>query len=172
MGGFVAQRLVARAPGRVSALALISTDPGGPAAVQARPEDWARLVDHAGSFREQATRLIALLFPAGLAPEIDRQFGELVAEARAAMAPATLAAQEAAIEAWHRAGGSGEAGGELPPTLVVHGSEDAVIPAANAELLAARWPGARVELIDGAAHAVMAQEPERVAGAINGLLGV
>jgi pimeloyl-ACP methyl ester carboxylesterase len=171
MGGFVAQRLAVRAPGRVSALALISTDPGGSGAAQARPEDWARLVDHSGSFREQATRLIALLFPAGLAPEIDRQFGDLVAAARAEMSPATLAAQEAAIEAWHRRDVSGEGGGEAPPTLVAHGCEDVVIPPANAELLAARWPGARVELVEGAAHAVMAQEPRRVAAAIAELLG-
>lgn len=169
MGGFVAQRLAARDPGRVEALALISTDPGGPAAVQAKPEDWARLVDHSGGFRDQATRLIALLFPPDLAPGIDRQFGDMVAEARAAMSPATLRAQEAAIEQWHEADESGGAGAEAPPTLIVHGCEDVVIPAANVELLAARWPGAGVELIEGAAHAVMAQEPQRVAAAIGEL---
>jgi pimeloyl-ACP methyl ester carboxylesterase len=171
MGGFVAQRLAARAPGRIAALALISTDPGGTAAVRARPEDWARLVDHSGSFREQATRLIALLFPADLAAEIDRQFGDLVAEARAAMSPATLRAQEAAMAAWHKGEDVGAASPETPPTLVVHGGEDVVIPAANAVLLAARWPGARVELVEGAAHAVMAQEPQRVADAIAELAG-
>lgn len=169
MGGFLAQRLVVQAPGRVEALALISTDPGGPGAVEAKAEDWARLVDHTGSFREQASRLIALLFPSDLAPEIDRQFGDLVAEARAAMPPETLLAQEAAMEVWHRGEGSGA--GEVPPTLIVHGAADMVIPPANAELLAVRWPGARVELVEGAAHAVMAQEPERVAAAIAELLG-
>lgn len=170
MGGFVAQRLAARAPERLTALVLISTDPGGPRAVRAQPEVWARLTDHSGDFREQATRLIGLLFPSELAPEIDRQFGDLVAEARAAMSPATLRAQEAAMATWHEGEGGREPANEPPPTLVVHGSEDAVIPAANAELLAARWPGARVELIDGAAHAVMAQDPQRVASAIGEML--
>jgi len=162
---------IERAPARVEALALISTDPGGVGAVEAKPEDWARLVDHSGSFREQASRLIALLFPPQLAPEIDRQFGDLVAAARAAMPAATLRAQEQAMEAWHTGEGVATAAIDAPPNLVVHGSEDVVIPAANAELLAARWPGARVELIEGAGHAVMAQEPQRVAAAIAELLG-
>ena len=35
MGGFIAQRLVARAPQNVQAMVLMATDPGGPAAVRA-----------------------------------------------------------------------------------------------------------------------------------------
>jgi 3-oxoadipate enol-lactonase len=166
MGGFVAQRLTLRAPGRVAALALIDTDPGGPAAVLADPEVWARLVDHSGTPREQASRLISLLFPDPPAAEIDRRFGDLVAAARAALSPTALGAQEAAMEAWHRDAQQPPADGEVPPTLVLHGSEDIVIPPANAEALAARWPSARVELFAGCGHAVMAQEPARVAAAI------
>lgn len=41
-----------------------------------------------------------------------------------------------------------------------------VIPAANVEPLAARWPGARVERFPGGGHAFMAQEPARLAGLI------
>jgi pimeloyl-ACP methyl ester carboxylesterase len=39
------------------------------------------------------------------------------------------------------------------PTLVVHGADDIVTPAANAPLVAGRVPGARLALIDGARHA-------------------
>lgn len=170
MGGFVAQQLARRAPDRVQALALISTDPGGPETVLANPEVWARLIDCSGSAREQASRLIALLFPPALAPAIDRDFGEIVAAGRAALSPAALGAQERAMEAWHRDEPPAAAGAGTLPTLVVHGSADEVIPAANAELLARRWPGATVEIVDGAAHAVMAQEAERVAVAIGALL--
>lgn len=165
MGGFVAQRLARRLPDRVTALALIATDPGGPDAVPAEPEIWQRLTDRSGSAREQASRLIPLLFPPPLAPVIDAQFGELIAAGRAAMSADALGAQERAMAAWHERG-VGDPAGPVPPTVVVHGAEDVVIPAANAELLAAHWPGARVELIAGAAHAVMAQEPQRVAAAI------
>jgi 3-oxoadipate enol-lactonase len=161
MGGFVAQRLASRAPRRVAAMALLATDPGGPEAVLADPEAWARLTDHSGTPREQASRLIALLFPPDLAAGIDERFGDVVAEARAELSAEILREQESAMAAWHaesqpRAGGSA-------PVLIAHGSEDVIIPPANADALAARWPGCRVELFAGCGHALMAQEPERLA---------
>lgn len=160
MGGFAAQRLAVRAPGRVAALALLATDPGAPDSVDADPEAWARLADHSGTPREQAARLIALLFPPAVATEIDREFGEIVAEARARLSAETLRAQEAAMDAWHREPlPRGTA--EPPPVLIVHGELDEVIPQANAEALAARWPGSRVELFAGCGHGLMAQEPQR-----------
>ncbi len=170
MGGFIAQRLAERAPRRVEALALIATDPGGPAAVEAAPEVWSRLVDHGGTPREQATRLLSLLFPPPLAAAIDRQFGEVVAAARARLPAAVLSAQEAAMEAWHREERPRPQAGEGPPALVLHGEADVVIPVANAELLAQRWTGSGPETFAGCGHAVMAQEPQRVAAAIRGLL--
>jgi 3-oxoadipate enol-lactonase len=178
MGGFVAQELARRVPARVAALALLDTDPGGAESVPAAPEVWQRLTDHSGTPREQASRLISLLFPPPLAAAIDRDFGQVVAAAREQLSPAALRAQEAAMEAWHRDGpttGSGGEGGteaevdegspsgEPLPVLVLHGTEDVVIPVANAMALAARWPGAHVELFEGCGHALMAQEPQRAA---------
>jgi len=170
LGGFVAQRLATRAPGRVAALALLATDPGAPDSVAAEPADWSHLIDPSGSSREQASRLISLLFPPELAADIDARFGDVVAEARAQLLPQTLRAQEAAMDAWHREPQPRLGGGDVPPTLIVHGELDAVIPAANAEPLAARWPGARVELLDGCGHALMAQEPETAVGLIRALV--
>src|ERR1700733_1762309 len=158
MGGFVAQRLAARSPERVAALALLATDRGGPESVPAEREAWSRLVDHSGTDRQQASRLISLLFPPDLALEIDRQFGAVVAEARGRLSTATLSAQEAAMEAWHR-DGLPDRPAAAPPTLVVHGDLDAVLPPANAKALAALWPGAKVEILAGCGPALMAQEP-------------
>jgi 3-oxoadipate enol-lactonase len=171
MGGYVAQRLTARAPERVSALALLSTDPGGPTAVPGRPEDWAALLDHSGTPREQASRLIALLFPPDLAPKIDRLFGDVVAAARAGMDPATLAAQEAAMATWHARDSLDPVPTPAPPVLVLHGDADAVIPVANADVLAARWPGARVERFAGGGHAFMAQFPGEIVARLLSFLG-
>ncbi len=165
MGGFVAQRLALRAPARVARLVLLSTDPGGAASVPPEPEAWARLLDHSGSAREQATRLISLLFPPALAPAIDDRFGAAVALARAGLDPQALAAQEAAMVAWHLEE-QPRPDDDAPPALIAHGSEDVVIPPANAAALAARWPGAGVELFGGGGHAFMAQEPLRLADLI------
>jgi pimeloyl-ACP methyl ester carboxylesterase len=162
MGSYVAQRLAMRSPRRVDALVLLASAPPGPEAVSAEAGIWARLTDHSGTPREQATRLISLLFPPAVAHEIDRQFGELVAEARAQLLPAALQAQERVLEAWHREPQPPPASGS-PPVLVICGSEDVVIPPQNADLLAGWWPDARVQRIAGGGHAFMAQEPERVA---------
>jgi len=166
MGGFIAQRLALSAPDRVSSLALLATDPGGPDSIPADPQAWARLIDHSGSEREQASRLISLLFPPPLAAQIDAEFGEVVAAARAALDPDVLRAQEAAMASWHGDGGGGPQSGEAPPTVVLHGDRDEVIPVGNAALLTRRWTGARVEVLSGCGHALMAQEPQRIAAAI------
>ncbi|HYH54507.1 MAG TPA: alpha/beta hydrolase [Solirubrobacterales bacterium] len=169
MGGFIAQRLATRSPDRVSALALLATDPGGSDAVAATPAAWSRLVDQSGTPREQASQLISLLFPPELAAEIDRQFGEVVAAARATLSPELLRAQEAVMEAWHEEAQPPDTAAEPPPVLIVHGDQDAVIPPANSQSLAARWTNAQVELFPGCGHALMAQEPQRIVALIRSL---
>ncbi len=93
------------------------------------------------------------------------ELGDVVAEARAAFSPATLAAQERVLDEW-AATEQPPPGAGAPPALVVCGELDVVIPPANADALAALWPGARVERIAGGGHAFMAQEPQRVAALI------
>jgi pimeloyl-ACP methyl ester carboxylesterase len=171
MGGFVAQALAAAAPERVRRLVLLSTDPGGPDAVPAQPEVWKALVDQSGTPREQATRLLGLLFPAGLAASIDAQFGEVVATARASLLPGTLAAQESAMTRWHAEPAAERLRAITAPALIAAGTDDRVIPPANAQLLAGALPGSRLVRFDGGGHAFMAQEPERLAALISDWLG-
>jgi len=163
MGGFVAQALAARAPERVESLALFSTDPGGPEAIRAEPADWGRLVDHSGTPRERASRMISVVFPPQVAPDFDREFGELAAASQAALDPAALAAEERAMAEWWTASPAADPAPSVAPVLIGHGAEDVVIPPGNAELLAARFPGARVELFAAAGHAFPAQRPEAAA---------
>ncbi len=170
MGGFIAQELAARAPGRISALVLLASDGGGSGAILACPAVTARLFDHSGSAREQASRLIELLFPPSLASEIDARFGELVAAARAALPAGTLEAQERAMAAWHEAASESRLAAITAPTLVMSGEEDVVIPAANAPLLAAAIAGAKLRSFAGAGHGFIAQEAPSVAAAIREFL--
>ena len=170
MGGFVAQALAARAPERVSRLVLLSSDPGAEA-VRASADTWAALTDHSGTPREQATRLIGLLFPPGVAKTIDQSFGDVVAEARARLDPGRLDAQERAMEVWHAEPGRERLSRIEAPVLIAWGSEDVVIPAANGPLLAQALPGAWLCPFEGGGHAFMAQEPDRLAAVINAFLG-
>ncbi len=169
MGGFIAQALAARSPHRVEALVLLSTDPGGPDAVLADPAAWGQLTDNSGTPREQATRLISLLFPPAVAAEIDSKFGDAVAAARAELSPADLSVQVEAMATWHMTEQPHPPTSD-PPVLVACGEEDVVIPPENSNRLAALWPNSRLERFAGGGHAFMAQEPERLADLITSFL--
>lgn len=171
MGGFVAQEVAARVPERVRKLVLLSTDQGGSGAVKAEPEVWAQLIDHEGTPREQARRILWLLFPPAVAAEMDAQFGELVAQARAALSTAALDAQEQAIELWHAEPASERLASIIAPALIVAGAEDVVIPAVNSYLLAETLRATRRELFAGCGHALMAQESAKLADLINSWFG-
>jgi 3-oxoadipate enol-lactonase len=166
MGGFIAQTLARSAPERVAALALMSTHTGGPDFIEPDPEVFAQLIDHSGTARQQATRLLRLLFPPDLAAEADERFGDSVAEGRAALPERVLFMEEEVLVDWH------ERPSPLPPvdpgipTVVVQGGRDLVVPPGNAEVLARVHPGARIEILDGCAHAAMVQESTAVAAAI------
>jgi pimeloyl-ACP methyl ester carboxylesterase len=166
MGGFVAQSLAREAPERVTALGLISTHTGGADCVDAAPGVFQRLIDHSGTPREQATRLLSLLFPPDRAAEADARFGDLVATARAVLPESVLFMQEEAIVGWHGRPSALSVLDPPVPTAVVHGGSDTVVPPGNAEVLARFHPGATVTILPECAHAPMAQEPEAVAEAI------
>lgn len=69
--------------------------------------------------------------------------------------------------AWHR--DAQLAPETAPPTLIVHGELDEVIPVANVDALLDRWPEARARIIEGYGHALMAQEPQLIAAMIRSL---
>ncbi len=48
------------------------------------------------------------------------------------------------------------------PTLVIAGAEDLLVPAFHAEQVASAVPGARLEVLEGAGHAVTIERADRV----------
>jgi pimeloyl-ACP methyl ester carboxylesterase len=79
MGGFVALALALAEPAKASKLVRLSTSGGGELGIPADREALARLRDTSGTPREQATRLISMLFPPERAAAVDAEFGEVVA---------------------------------------------------------------------------------------------
>jgi 3-oxoadipate enol-lactonase len=49
------------------------------------------------------------------------------------------------------------------PTLVIHGTEDELLPVQNGRLIASRIPGAQLEIFDGVGHLFFWERPERSA---------
>ncbi len=166
MGGYVAQALAERAPARIGALALIGTHPGGPTYVPTGDtEAFARLIDHSGTPRDQAARLISVFFPPDRAAAAEAELGETFAAVRARLDHTALDAQVAALVAWRDREPPPLA--PPPPALVIHGALDRLVSVGNAAPLAERW-GARLEIFGESAHAAMTQEPSRAAAAIRG----
>lgn len=56
------------------------------------------------------------------------------------------------------------------PTLVIHGTEDAMLPVANGKLIANLIPGARLELLPDAGHLFWWEEPDRTVDLLRGVL--
>lgn len=155
MGGMIAQLLSVMAPTRVGAITLMMTSTGsrrlpGPTmaarrALLSRPggRDEEALIAHGmrvwraiGSPRYPASE-------ATLRAKVERSV-------RRAWHPQGLARQLVAVTA------SGDRSSLVAritqPTLVVHGRDDPLVPAACGIDLAARIPGARLELIEGMGH--------------------
>ncbi|MEU6854773.1 alpha/beta fold hydrolase [Actinacidiphila alni] len=65
---------------------------------------------------------------------------------------------------------TGTLGGVRVPTLVVVGRDDGFTPVSDAEYLHARIPGARLEVIEGAAHLPNLERPAAFNRALDGLL--
>ncbi|WSC66223.1 alpha/beta hydrolase [Streptomyces anulatus] len=131
--------------GPVRALVLGCTSPGGPHAVE-RTDDVRRSLAQTQPGAARQALLELMYTPAWLAanPGPYRTLGDPGMPAHARRRHLAAGNQ---YDAWQLLPGIGA------PTLVVHGTDDLLNPAANAPLLADRVPGARLHLIPGARHA-------------------
>ena len=160
LGGMVAQELALGWPRRVRGLVLACTTPGGPRA-HPLPEQTLRLMAEAPLLPpEEALRRFV---ENALAPATVRERPELVDRIyrwrlEHPPDPAGWQAQASAgvtFDAFDRLGSISA------PTLVLHGTEDAVVDHRNAQLLADGIPDARIELFQGTGHLFFWEEPER-----------
>lgn len=166
LGGMIAQRYAIEYD-RAGTLALCSTTHGGPDALSI-PE---------------ATRAAMFAVPEGaderetirhrMRPAVSPGFYETQPALvdRIVQWRLETDANEAARKAQAAAGVSFDASDELDaierPVLVVHGTDDRVVPVENARLLADGLPNATLELIEGGPHLVIVETPELVADSLH-----
>jgi 3-oxoadipate enol-lactonase len=162
MGGMVAQELALAHPEWIRTLTLGCTYCGGKLSAPAAPEVLRRLGEAMLSGnRERALRVAFEVNVSAAAAANDELYAQMldIAERRAVAVPVIMAQLQAcaAHDTYERLS-------ELRlPTLVVHGSEDEMLPVGNGRLIASRIPGARLEVFDGAGHLFFWEQPLREA---------
>ena len=165
MGGYVALEMLAQAPRKLSALALLDTAarPESPAGAVVRDKTVAAI----GRNFEQVVDAVLLLAThpkTQLQPVLMQQLRALML----GIGPAAAIRQNQAIKARrdHRAA--------LPqiemPVLVMCGRQDRITPPELAEELAALLPKARLEWIEEAGHMTPVEQPQQVARLLQQLL--
>jgi 3-oxoadipate enol-lactonase len=151
MGGMIAQELALLHRERVGRLVLGATTPGGRHAARVPPEQiWRAARAMTLPPREAVSMSAQMTLSAGFLashPEIVDTWAALLAQDP--QRRRGFLGQAAAVlrhDTWDR----------LPhlraPTLVLVGDQDALVPPANAELLAARIPEARLRVLKGVGH--------------------
>lgn len=169
MGGFIAQALALEYPQRVSKLILSATNFGGPRHVPITPKAMAVLSDVSGDAVTRFQNGLAVSTAAGFAERNPQLIEEwLTWRAANPVDPAAYMAQMAIglglldeTAAFER---------RLPavsvPTLILFGAEDAVVPPANADLLAQQIPHSEVRILPDAGHFFPMEVPEAAAQAV------
>ena len=173
MGGFIAQALAIDYPERVDRLVLSATNFGGPHHIPITPPAMAVLTDVSGDPIERLRRGIAISTAPGFA-ESNAEFVESWLQYRVAhpIDPAGYQAQLAIGLGLLSEAASFEhkLGRVTAPTLLLFGEHDVVVPPGNAELLAAKLPHARVEILPNAGHVFPFETPEAANQAITRFL--
>ena len=162
MGGMVAQELALAHPEMVRTLTLGCTYCGGEGSSLTEPEVLQGLAE--AMLSGDRVRAVRAAFEANVSPagaEGEELFERLLAvtEERAVAVEVVMAHMQAC--AAHDT--SSRLGELTTPTLVVHGTEDRMLPVANGRLIASHIAGSRLEILDGVGHLFFWEQPERAA---------
>jgi 3-oxoadipate enol-lactonase len=162
MGGMIAQELALNHAERIRTLTLGCTYCGGEGSALASEADLAGLVDAMGSGdRERALRAgwEINVSSAYAADEDAYAKFRAIAMRRAVALPVIMQQMQACA--------AHDTNARLPeiatPTLVIHGTDDRLLPVQNGKLIASRIPGAQLEIFDGVGHLFFWERPERSA---------
>lgn len=163
MGAAIALELAIRMPGRVKSLVLVGGGAGGPSTVRPALRDAAAALGSMAldSARHRQMWAAALLFSERFRAEHPDRVAQYMPYFARDRAPAWASAWQLVAMACF--GRSSSLRRVRAPTLVLHGSEDAMSPPGNARLLAAGIPGAELCIVPGAGHAVPLEHPEATA---------
>jgi pimeloyl-ACP methyl ester carboxylesterase len=168
MGGMIAQQLALTHPARVDHLVLCATAPPPPDFVMADPAVFARLITPpAGATTPQ--EMMGSVWSSIVGPGFEERGADVLDRlvSRAVERPTSLEVIMLQMQAIGTR--TGDVANITAPTLVIHGSDDPLLPVANGRRLAELVPGARYLELPGVGHLVPWEEPEKTASAMREL---
>jgi 3-oxoadipate enol-lactonase len=162
MGGMIAQDLALAHPDRLRSLTLGCTYCGGPGS-QLMPRANVEILA-AGMTSGDRDKAIRASYEVNLSPAFRAEEGRYAAfHEMATSVPAAKQTIELQAQAIFGHDTSGRLGEISAPTLIVHGTEDGVLPYPNGELIASLMPAARLETLADVGHMFWWEQPEHSA---------
>jgi len=162
MGGMIAQELVLLAPDRIQAVVLGCTHCGGDLRIPPSPKVLETFMNNAGLSHEQ---IVDKNLPFFFSESCRKNRSQVIEAYRKAQLETPLQ-PEHAFHAQLQAIGTFGCCDRLSqihvPTLIITGSDDVLVPAANARILAGHIPHAELVEIPGAGHAIHAECREQL----------
>lgn len=162
MGGMIAQDLALAYPDRLRSLTLGCSYCGGPGS-QLMPQENVEILA-AGMMSGDRDKAIQASYEVNLSPAFRADESRYAAfHEMATSVPAAKRTIELQAQAIFGHDTSGRLAEISTPTLIVHGTEDGVLPHPNGELIASLMPAARLETLEGIGHMFWWEQPERSA---------
>jgi 3-oxoadipate enol-lactonase len=162
MGGMIAQELALAEPERLRSLTLGCTYCGGPGSQLMPQENLEKLA--AGMMSGDRDKAIRASYEVNLSPAFRADEDAYAAFHEMAISvPARKATIELQVQAIFGHDTSGRLGGISTPTLILHGTEDGVLPFPNGEQISSLMTGARFERLEKVGHMFWWEQPQRSA---------
>ena len=162
MGGMIAQELALRRPEMVRTLVIGCSYAGGEGSALTPPETFRRLADAWPS--GDRDRALRAAWDINVSERYAGRPGAFEAwREMASTLPVALPVIGLQLQAIAPHDTSERLERIAAPTLVVHGTEDQMLPPANAKVIASRIPGARLQWMEGIGHLFWWEEPQRTA---------
>jgi pimeloyl-ACP methyl ester carboxylesterase len=172
MASFIAQQLTIVHPERVNRLILYGASCGGQEGIPQRPEVTRTISDFVNNRSQNADAFLSITFP----PEWMRthsNYIDSIPKSSEIILSTTLVKQFNAVEEWLSRNWTGvcnQLQNISTPTLIITGTEDVAVPAANSLILVEKILGAWLVQIKGAGHGLMYQYPEQFSKTIKTFL--
>lgn len=167
MGGYVVFEFYRKYPQRIAGLILAATRAGADS-----PEAKANRDKAATTAREKGVgEIVETMLPKMLSPKSYQTHPELVARVRTMMAGTSVAGVVGDLAAMRdRTDSTGILAQIDKPTLILHGADDQLIPPAEAQVMGASIPNARLHILPDAGHLLNLEQPEGFNEAVRAFL--